>query len=132
MSVRRDTGVKNPVPLSNIADSVAKLLNTIHDDMFTRAKKTYDSHVIAVTNWSDFVPALDNKCIVAIPWCGDENCEDDIKERSGRAYVSDNALFLLFFFMEPSSLDLNLRMNEHRRRARNHSVFHLTIHVGLQ
>lgn len=85
MSVRRDTGVKSPIPLANIADSVADLLDTIHDDMFTSAKKKYDDHIIVVTNWDDFVPALDNKCMVAIPWCEAESCEDDIKERSGRA-----------------------------------------------
>lgn len=89
LSVRRDTrgdtSVKIPIPLANIAGSVGELLNTIHNDMFVRAKKNHDSHLIAVTNWDDFVPALDNKCIIAIPWCDAESCEEDIKERSGRA-----------------------------------------------
>lgn len=53
--------------------------------MFNRAKKQYDSCVVAVTDWDELVPALDNKCIVALPWCDAEACEDDIKERSGRA-----------------------------------------------
>jgi prolyl-tRNA synthetase len=53
--------------------------------MFNIAKKAYDSRVITVTNWDDLVPALDNKCVVVIPWCDIEACEDDIKERSGRA-----------------------------------------------
>ena len=85
MSVRRDTCVKNPISLANIGGSVDELLNTIHNDMFASAKKIHDSHLIAVTNWDDFVPALDNKCIIAIPWCDAESCEEDIKERSGRA-----------------------------------------------
>ena len=85
LSVRRDNGVKNPIPLANISESVSSLLNTIQKDMFERAKNIYDSRVITVTNWDDLVPALDNKCVVAIPWCNAEACEDDIKERSGRA-----------------------------------------------
>lgn len=87
LSVRRDNGVKNPIPLANISESVSSLLNTIQKDMFERAKNIYDSRVITVTNWDDLVPALDNKCVVAIPWCNAEACEDDIKERSGRAQV---------------------------------------------
>ena len=55
--------------------------------MFNRAKETYQSRVKEVTRWDDVVPNLDNKNIVVIPWCDVEACEDDIKERSGRAYV---------------------------------------------
>ena len=55
--------------------------------MFNRAKETYQSRVKEVTRWEDVVPNLDNKNVVVIPWCDEEACEDDIKERSGRAYV---------------------------------------------
>ncbi|PFH46548.1 hypothetical protein AMATHDRAFT_50963 [Amanita thiersii Skay4041] len=85
LTVRRDTGSKNPFPLANIETTVQELLDTIHKDMYTRAKEAYDSRLIAVTKWEDLVPALDNKCIVAIPWCEVEACEDHIKERSARA-----------------------------------------------
>ena len=53
--------------------------------MFKRAKETYDSRIVTLTHWDDLAPALDNKCMVAIPWCDVATCEDDIKERSGRA-----------------------------------------------
>jgi prolyl-tRNA synthetase len=85
ISVRRDNGNKDPIPLANISESVSEFLKTIQKDMFNRAKELYDTRVITVTNWDDLVPALDNKCVVAIPWCDAEVCEDDIKERSGRA-----------------------------------------------
>ena len=55
--------------------------------MFKHAKETYQSRIKEVTHWDDFVPNLDNKNIVVIPWCDVEACEDDIKERSGRTYV---------------------------------------------
>ncbi|PPQ69797.1 hypothetical protein CVT24_003073 [Panaeolus cyanescens] len=85
LTVRRDTGVKEPISLDNVAASVSTLLETIQGDLFRKAKETYDSRVVEVTKWDDIVPALDNKSIVAIPWCDVEACEDDIKERSGRA-----------------------------------------------
>ncbi len=53
--------------------------------MFKRAQDTYNSRLKEITNWDDVVPALDNKCVVVLPWCEEEACEDDIKERSGRS-----------------------------------------------
>jgi prolyl-tRNA synthetase len=85
LSVRRDTGVKEAMPLENIVDTVKSLLQTIQNDMFTKAQKTYVERLKAVTKWEDVVPALDAKNVIVIPWCEEEACEDDIKERSGRA-----------------------------------------------
>ncbi|KAJ7065919.1 hypothetical protein B0H15DRAFT_794505 [Mycena belliarum] len=85
LTVRRDTGVKNPVGLADIGPTVTTLLDTIQSDMFSRAKATYDSCLKETTRWEDVVPTLDNKCVVVMPWCEVEACEDDIKERSGRA-----------------------------------------------
>ncbi|KAJ7453917.1 hypothetical protein B0H11DRAFT_2161227 [Mycena galericulata] len=85
LTVRRDTGVKNPVGLADIGPTVSALLETIQSEMFNRAKATYDSCLKEVIHWDDVVPTLDNKYIVVMPWCEVEECEDDIKERSGRA-----------------------------------------------
>jgi len=85
LTVRRDTGEKSPKSLTDIAATVSQLLETIQNDMFTRARDAYHSRLIEVTRWEDVVPNLDNKCVVVIPWCETEACEDDIKERSGRA-----------------------------------------------
>ncbi|KZT41612.1 prolyl-tRNA synthetase [Sistotremastrum suecicum HHB10207 ss-3] len=85
LSVRRDTGVKAPIPLEDIASSVHDLLETIQSEMFERAKEGYYSRVKEITKWDDVVPTLDSKCVVVMPWCEREACEDDIKERSGRA-----------------------------------------------
>lgn len=38
-----------------------------------------------VEKWEEVVPALDDKCIVVLPWCEREICEDEIKEKSARA-----------------------------------------------
>ncbi|KAK7472306.1 hypothetical protein VKT23_000426 [Stygiomarasmius scandens] len=85
LSVRRDTGAKNPIPLEGLESSVSSLLQTIQNDMFTRAQETYYSRLKEVTKWEDLVPTLDAKCVAVIPWCEVEACEDDIKDRSAKA-----------------------------------------------
>jgi len=89
ISARRDTGEKKPLPLTTIVEDVSKLLETIQSDMFRKAKAQYDASVKIVTKWEDFVPTLDSKCVVLMPWCEVEACEDDIKERSGRLALGE-------------------------------------------
>lgn len=83
--MRRENGAKNPIALAALETTVPEILESIQSDMFARAKEAYDSRIVEVTEWDKFVPALDGKNVVVIPWCEEEACEDDIKERSGRA-----------------------------------------------
>ncbi|KAL5514198.1 hypothetical protein ACEPAG_2286 [Sanghuangporus baumii] len=89
LSVRRDTGVKSPIPLAELETAVPELLETIQKDMYERAKALYMSRLRVVTKWEDLVPTLDSKCVAVLPWCEVEECEDDIKERSARASASE-------------------------------------------
>ena len=84
LSVRRDTGAKAPLALGTIESALGSLLDTVQAEMFARAKATYDARLRVVTEWKDVVPALDAKCVVVIPWCEQEACEDAVKERSAR------------------------------------------------
>lgn len=84
LSVRRDTGVKAPISMANIGSEISKLLETIQNDMFVKARDKYHSCIKQVTKWEEVVPALDSKNCVVMPWCEEEECEDDIKERSAR------------------------------------------------
>ncbi|KAH6909705.1 hypothetical protein BKA70DRAFT_1474851 [Coprinopsis sp. MPI-PUGE-AT-0042] len=83
LTVRRDTGVKNPAPLDNIGSTISSILETIQTDTLTTVKQTYREHVKTITEWNDAVPALDAKNFIAIPWCDSEACEDDIKDLIG-------------------------------------------------
>ncbi|KAI9069889.1 prolyl-tRNA synthetase [Trametes sanguinea] len=85
LTARRDTGAKAPLPLAGIASAVPALLDQIQADMFKRAQDVYFSRLREVTRWEDVVPTLDDKCVVVMPWCEEEACEDDIKERSAKA-----------------------------------------------
>jgi len=37
---------------------------------------------VKISNWDDVVPTLDAKKALVLPWCEEEACEDEIKERS--------------------------------------------------
>lgn len=60
--------------------------------MYKRAFDAVQERLKIVTKWDDFVPTLDAKSVVVMPWCEVESCEDDIKERSGKSYVFTSTL----------------------------------------
>ncbi|KAK4049113.1 ribose-phosphate pyrophosphokinase 1 [Microbotryomycetes sp. JL221] len=84
VAVRRDTGAKTDLPLSSLNKDVPSLLTQIHDDMYNRAKKTYDESIVPVNEWSQVVPELNKNKVLVLPWCEVEACEDDIKNRSAK------------------------------------------------
>lgn len=88
MAARRDTGEKFPIQWTELTSKVGDTLKAIQTSMFERAKSERDSHIVQVGKFDEFVPALDARNIVLAPWCGDTNCEEDIKERSGRTGAS--------------------------------------------
>ncbi|KAJ9063921.1 hypothetical protein DSO57_1035870 [Entomophthora muscae] len=89
LSVCRHSGAKQAIPLADLPTAIPALLDTIHDDMYSRAKEIFDKNVVRVDEWDKFVPALNNKSLVLMPWCEEVSCEEDIKENSSRSSVGD-------------------------------------------
>lgn len=78
---RRDTKSKESIPLENLIDHVAGLMDTIQKDMFTKAKSFLDSHITPANTWEDFIALLDNKGgFISAHWDGTPETEDKIKE----------------------------------------------------
>ncbi|GAA5851393.1 hypothetical protein JCM8547_004230 [Rhodosporidiobolus lusitaniae] len=88
LSVRRDTGAKESLSLSDLTSTIPAMLETIHTDMLERARKTYDASIVKVEKWEELVPALNGNNVVVLPWCEVEECEDKIKDRSAKESVS--------------------------------------------
>ena len=84
MVVRRVDGVKASKPVAGLGSAIRNELDDIHRVMFAKASAARDSKVVQVTSWSDFVPALNDDCLVLTPWCSPTNqkAEDDVKEKS--------------------------------------------------
>ena len=83
--VRRDTREKIVVSKNeNIVEYIKKLLDTIHDDMFRRAKERRDSLTFEAHNMDDMKKILNKQPgFIHAMWCGDSKCEDKIKEIKG-------------------------------------------------
>ncbi len=79
--VRRDTSEKTVVPLDRAAETAAALLDTVQNDLFRKAKAFRDSHIYDARDYAEFRDIADNKPgFIRAMWCGDQACEDKIKE----------------------------------------------------
>lgn len=85
VACRRDTLEKTSLALATLPAEVDGLLERIQAAMYAKAKKERDEHLKIVYKWDEFVPVLNSKNIVMIPWCQQTPCEDDIKDRSAKA-----------------------------------------------
>lgn len=80
MAARRDTLEKAPISLDGFADTVSELLDTIHNDMFERARKHRDSMTFVVQDYESFKDRMATTAGFAKGmWCGERECEDKIK-----------------------------------------------------
>ena len=79
---RRDNGETIEVSLDDLEETVMNLLDVIQNDMFERAKKHRDSHTYVAKNMEELENILNEKPgFVKAMWCGDQACEDLIKEK---------------------------------------------------
>ncbi|MDY5648208.1 MAG: proline--tRNA ligase [Lachnospiraceae bacterium] len=79
--VRRDTGEKYTVALSELKERVGELLDEIHAHMLEKARAHRDSHTYEARTYDEFKEIIDTKPgFVKAMWCGDQACEDKIKE----------------------------------------------------
>lgn len=80
--VRRDTREKIEVSLDELETKVEEVLNTIQKEMLERAREHRDSHTYVATNMQELEEILNTKPgFVKAMWCGDQACEDLIKEK---------------------------------------------------
>lgn len=82
--VRRDTSEKITVKLENLKLELEKLLQDIQANMFEECKKRNIERTSIATNMDEFVKTInENQGYIKSMWCGDEECEDKIKELTG-------------------------------------------------
>lgn len=84
--VRRDNREKIKVSIESLCDELPQILETIQKDMYNRAKDFLDSHIDSATTMDEMIDKFNKKRgFIKAMWCGDENCEDEIKYRTGGA-----------------------------------------------
>ena len=82
--VRRDTGEKISASLDNIEETVAKLLEDIQNNLYNKALTHRNEHTYTATDYDSFKEIVETKPgFIKSMWCGDEACENKIKEDTG-------------------------------------------------
>jgi len=74
---------KTDVEMDNLEGKISEELNKVQNEMFNSAKKMLEQKTIHVTDYQKFKSGLDNGCFVYAPWCGNQKCEESIKEETG-------------------------------------------------
>lgn len=84
VAVRRDTGEKLTYKTSTAVKEMKDLLENIQKSMFDRAKADQLKYQAVTKSWGQFLEKLDGKCLIMAPFCGDMECEDEIKKNSAK------------------------------------------------
>ena len=79
---RRDTREKIEAKLEELETVLSELLETIQREMLERARAHRDAHTYTAADMEEFEKIFAEKSgFVKAMWCGDQACEDIIKEK---------------------------------------------------
>jgi prolyl-tRNA synthetase len=77
---KRNTGEKITVKKEEMVATINKLIDEIHDEMYKKALSYLLDHVTEVHSMDELNAALEKGGYAKMMWCGDEECENKIKE----------------------------------------------------
>ena len=85
VAVERHNRNKTFVPLDKLTDVVKERLQAVHDGMYQKALDNLNPRTYSCTSIDEIKSMLENNGdgFVKAMWCGDEACEDKIKELTG-------------------------------------------------
>lgn len=82
--VRRDTAEKIVVATEKLHETIEQLLEDIQQNLFDKALQLREEKTKSVTNLESFKEMLEAEGgFIKAMWCGDQVCEDRIKEETG-------------------------------------------------
>ena len=82
--VRRDSGEKSFVSLDNIEETVAQMLDSIHDGLYNKALKNMQDNTYPAFSLEEAKKIQEEKGgFIKTMWCGDLECEMKMKEEAG-------------------------------------------------
>lgn len=84
MATRRVDGEKETYQRSSFCESVLESLNRIQTSTFEKARAARDERIIKIKKWDQFIGALDKRAMVLAPWCETIECEEKVKDLSGK------------------------------------------------
>ena len=77
---KRNDGQKLVTKEADVVDEVNRLLDVIHHELYEKSAKYLYEHITEVHTLDELKLALDKGGYAKMMWCGDQACEDKIKE----------------------------------------------------
>lgn len=74
---------KNDLAIEKISEDIPLVLENIQKEMFDVAKKMLQERSIIVDDYEKFKKEIEKGGFLYSPWCGQERCEEKIKEETG-------------------------------------------------
>ncbi|MGI0102584.1 MAG: proline--tRNA ligase [Nitrosotalea sp.] len=81
--VRRDSLKKSDLSFDNTEDGVVKMLDEIQRGLFEKARSFLNDRIQDIIDFEQFKKEIENGMFLYSPWCGDQKCEEMIKESTG-------------------------------------------------
>ena len=84
MAVRRDNGEKIPVKLEEVTQRLPEILDAVQKGLYDKAKRNLDEHTYVAHSIEEAKELQEkNGGFIKTMWCGDLQCELDMKEKAG-------------------------------------------------
>jgi prolyl-tRNA synthetase len=83
--VVRDNGEKQFIKIADLKAALPELMKQMHDRLYEKSKEFLESSIIDVADFDQFKKAIADKKMARALFCGEQECEDWIKDESGGA-----------------------------------------------
>jgi len=84
VAVRRDNGEKITVKLGELKERIPEVLDMVQKGLYDKAKKNLDEHIYTAYSLEEAKKLQEeNGGFIKTMWCGDLQCELDMKEKAG-------------------------------------------------
>jgi prolyl-tRNA synthetase len=81
--VRRDNSKKSDITFDKIEEGVVSVLDMIQKSLYDNAKRFLDERTKKINDFDQFKKEIERGMFLYSPWCGDQKCEETIKETTG-------------------------------------------------
>ena len=78
--VKRNDGIKEQISIDNVTSEVNRLLKKMHEEMYQAAFKNLLTNIKEVHSYEELKEVVNKGGYAKMMWCGDEECENKIKE----------------------------------------------------
>jgi prolyl-tRNA synthetase len=84
--VRRDNGAKEEITIDiKLKEKIEKVLENMHKNLFDKAQEHIKNSIVEIDKKEEFIKAIEKKKLILTNFCGEKECEDEIKDKTGGA-----------------------------------------------